>query len=84
MPALCIHDLQERRGDDWTKNRVAGDQLTRARIAKALIKYFEEEVVNNEVTREEYRNFGFPVAPHLANNSSFIAISMKCVMACGM
>lgn len=50
---------------------VAGDQLTGDEMADALTEALGEKVVYNEITPEQFRNFGFPGADDLGNMFQF-------------
>jgi len=50
---------------------IAGEQLTLEEMASALSKHLGEKVSYNEITPEQYRNFGFPGADDLGNMFQF-------------
>lgn len=50
---------------------VAGDHLSGFEMAKSLSKSLDIKVTYNEVTPEQYRNFGFPGADDLGNMFQF-------------
>ncbi|MBS0000335.1 MAG: NmrA/HSCARG family protein, partial [Cyclobacteriaceae bacterium] len=50
---------------------VAGEHLTCQRMAEALSRALNEEVIYNEVTPDQYRSFGFPGADDLGNMFQF-------------
>jgi uncharacterized protein YbjT (DUF2867 family) len=62
-----------KRGEEMVGKRIgiAGDQLTCTEMAEALSKALGEEVKYNEVTPEQFRNFGFPGADDLGNMFQF-------------
>ncbi|ESU25296.1 putative oxidoreductase [Flavobacterium limnosediminis JC2902] len=50
---------------------ISGDQITCSEMAEKLSKKIGQEVVYNEVTPDQYRNFGFPGAEDLGNMFQF-------------
>ena len=62
-----------KKGEELIGKRVgiAGDQLTCTEMAKAMSKALREEVSYNEITPEQYRDFGFPGADDLGNMFQF-------------
>ncbi|UOK41825.1 MULTISPECIES: NmrA/HSCARG family protein [Flavobacterium] len=50
---------------------ISGDQITCTEMAEKLSKKLGQEVVYNEVTPDQYRNFGFPGAEDLGNMFQF-------------
>lgn len=50
---------------------ISGDQLTCGEMASELSQALGNEIIYNEVTPEQYRNFGFPGADDLGNMFQF-------------
>ena len=59
---------------------IAGDEPTCQQMAETLTKALGQEVVDNEVTPEVYRSFGFPGADDLGNMFQFYLTLKKFVL----